>query len=287
MFTLRTNFPRPCCETKASPPCGRRSKPSHFPENPREPDRGRRSLAFRELFSLQLSVARRAWDRRLAARTPKSYGTGLREGLLKRLPFELTADQKTCVEEIERDVMKDHPMARLLQGDVGSGKTLVAFLTALLFAEAKRQTALMAPTELLARQHADNAARLLEPLGLRLAFYSGSVPAKARRPLLDALASGEIDLIVGTHALFSDDVVYKDLGLVIIDEQHRFGVSQRNRLTAKGLHPDVLVMSATPIPRTLALSAFGDLDVSTLRTLPPGRKPIDTHLAALGKEEKV
>ena len=145
----------------------------------------------------------------------------------------------------------------------------------------------MAPTELLARQHADNAARLLEPLGVRLAFYSGSVPAKARRPLLDALAAGEIDLIVGTHALFSDDVAYKDLGLVVIDEQHRFGVSQRNRLTAKGLHPDVLVMSATPIPRTLALSAFGDLDVSTIRTLPPGRKPIETHLAALGKEEKV
>jgi len=145
----------------------------------------------------------------------------------------------------------------------------------------------MAPTELLARQHADNAARLLAPLGVRLAFYSGSVPARARRPLLDALAAGEIDLIVGTHALFSDDVEYRDLGLVVIDEQHRFGVSQRNRLTAKGLHPDVLVMSATPIPRTLALSAFGDLDVSTLRTMPPGRKPVITHLAAEGKEEKV
>ncbi len=259
----------------------------HFPEKPADAEAGRRSLAFRELFSLQLSIARRAWDRRTAVRPARSYGTGLRDRLIRGLPFELTPDQRTCVDEIAADVSRDHPMARLLQGDVGSGKTLVAFLSSLPFAEAGRQTALMAPTELLARQHADNAARLLAPLGIRLAYYSGSVPSRARRPLLDALAAGEIDLIVGTHALFSDDVEYRDLGLVVIDEQHRFGVSQRNRLTAKGLHPDVLVMSATPIPRTLALSAFGDLDVSTLRTMPPGRKPVVTHLAAEGKERKV
>jgi ATP-dependent DNA helicase RecG len=185
------------------------------------------------------------------------------------------------------DIEADHPMARLLQGDVGSGKTLVAFLTALLFTEAGRQTAIMAPTEVLARQHADNAARFLEPLGVRLAFFSGALSGKARRPALSALKAGDIDIVIGTHALFSDDVEFRDLGFVVIDEQHRFGVVQRNRLFAKGLHPDILVMSATPIPQTLALSAFGDMDVSVIKTMPEGRKPIETHLALEGKEQKV
>jgi ATP-dependent DNA helicase RecG len=163
----------------------------------------------------------------------------------------------------------------------------VAFLTALLFTEAGRQSAIMAPTELLARQHAEGAARFLEPLGVRLAFFSGSVPAKARRPALEALKAGDIDIVIGTHALFSGDVEFHDLGLVIIDEQHRFGVAQRNRLFAKSLYPDILVMSATPIPQTLALSAFGDMDVSVIKTLPPGRKPVQTHLALEGREQKV
>jgi ATP-dependent DNA helicase RecG len=179
------------------------------------------------------------------------------------------------------------PMARLLQGDVGSGKTLVAFLACLDAIEAGGQAAIMAPTELLARQHAATAARLLEPLGVRLAFLSGNVEDAARPPLLAALRSGDVDLVLGTQALFSDEVEYKDLRLTVVDEQHRFGVLQRLALSRKGPLPDLLMMTATPIPRTLALTVFGDLSVSAIRTMPPGRKPVITHLAKAGNEAKV
>jgi ATP-dependent DNA helicase RecG len=178
-------------------------------------------------------------------------------------------------------------MGRLLQGDVGSGKTLVAFLACLEAIETGGQAALMAPTELLARQHAQTAARLLEPLGVRLAFLSGAIDDAARPPLLAALKAGEVDLVLGTHALFSDEVEYRSLRLAVVDEQHRFGVLQRLALGRKGPLPDLLMMTATPIPRTLALTVFGDLAVSTIRTLPPGRKPIETHLARKGNETKV
>jgi ATP-dependent DNA helicase RecG len=185
-------------------------------------------------------------------------------------------------------------MARLLQGDVGSGKTLVSFLAALKAAERGGQTALMAPTELLARQHAENAARLLEPLGLRPAFLTGGIGAAGRKEILKSIAAGETDIVIGTHALFSADVAYRNLRLVIIDEQHRFGVMQRNRIMEKGAEegpaasmPDLLMMSATPIPRTLALTVFGDMDVSVIRDMPPGRKPVETHLARGASEGRV
>jgi ATP-dependent DNA helicase RecG len=178
-------------------------------------------------------------------------------------------------------------MARLLQGDVGSGKTLVSFLAALAAVEGGGQVAILAPTELLARQHAENAARLLEPLGLRLSFLTGNIRAAGRKELLRGLAGGQVDMVLGTHALFSEDVVYPDLRLVVVDEQHRFGVTQRSLIMAKGDHPDLLMMSATPIPRTLALTVFGDLEVSVIRDLPPGRKPIVTHLARQSNEGKV
>jgi ATP-dependent DNA helicase RecG len=183
-------------------------------------------------------------------------------------------------------------MARLLQGDVGSGKTLVSFLACLRAVEGtpggeKGQACLMAPTELLARQHAENAARLLEPLGIRIAFLTGNLKASGRSRLLKALAAGDIDIAAGTHALFSAGVVYRNLRLVVIDEQHRFGVLQRQAVMAKGEKPGLLMMSATPIPRTLALTVFGDLDVSVIRDMPPGRKAVKTHLAKQSNEGKV
>ena len=216
----------------------------------------------------------------------------LQKELLARLPFTLTADQQAVTAEINADLDGTAPAARLIQGDVGSGKTLVAFLACLKVIEGGGQAALMAPTELLARQHADNAAKLLEPLGVRLAFLTGNLKAAGRSQLLQQLASGNIDLIIGTHALFSAQTLYKNLRMVVIDEQHRFGVLQRSAIIQKGIDsgkkaPHFLMMSATPIPRTLALSMFGDLDISVIKTMPPGRKPVITYVAPESKAEKV
>ena len=216
----------------------------------------------------------------------------LQQELLSRLPFTLTSGQKAVSAEINADIDSTVPAARLIQGDVGSGKTLIAFLACLKIIEGGGQAALMAPTELLARQHADTAAKLLEPLGVRLAFLTGNLKAAGRSQLLQQLASGNIDLIIGTHALFSAQTRYKNLRMVVIDEQHRFGVLQRSAIIQKGIDsgkkaPHFLMMSATPIPRTLALSMFGDLDISVIKTLPPGRKPIITYIAAQHKAEKV
>lgn len=259
----------------------------HFPRNAEELAEARKTLIFEELFYFQLAVARRAQKRREETRSRRTVEGRLRKRLIERLPYALTADQAAAVEEIVGDMAGPHPMARLLQGDVGSGKTLVAFLAALEAIEAGGQAALMAPTELLARQHAENAAKLLEPLGVRLAFLSGNVEDAARPPLLAALKRGEVDFVLGTQALFSDEVEYHELRLAVVDEQHRFGVLQRLALSRKGPLPDLLMMTATPIPRTLALTVFGDLAVSTIRTMPPGRKPVITHLARTGNESKV
>ncbi len=219
--------------------------------------------------------------------------------LVERLPFSLTKDQKKVLLEIHTDMDKAYSqgenkatpfaMARLLQGDVGSGKTLVAFLACLRIIDYGGQCAMLAPTELLSRQHAENAARLLSGIA-ELAFLTGNLKAQGRRNLLSELKNGSIDIVIGTHALFSQDVVYKNLRLAIIDEQHRFGVLQRNAIIAKGRKPDtphVLLMSATPIPQTLALTVFGDLDTSIIRTMPGGRKAIQTHLTKHGSEKNV
>ncbi|MBQ2529079.1 MAG: ATP-dependent DNA helicase RecG, partial [Treponema sp.] len=186
-------------------------------------------------------------------------------------------------------------MQRLLQGDVGSGKTLVAFFICLRTIDSGGQCALLAPTELLARQHAENAAKLLEPVGVRVAFLTGNLKSSGRQLLLNALRDGNVDIVVGTHALFSRNVQYKKLMLAVIDEQHRFGVTQRESIIAKGRissgemghSPDVLMMSATPIPQTLALTAFGDLDITTIRSMPVGRKSIKTYLTVMGRESDV
>lgn len=259
----------------------------HCPSSDAECRAALKRLAYEELFYLQVIILKRSLERKHSRIERPPLSDRLTTALRQRLPFSLTADQDRVLAEIASDMQAAWPMARLLQGDVGSGKTLVAFMAALCCVDRGGQAAIMAPTELLARQHADTAARLLEPLGIRLAFLSGNVSDSARRPLLAALARGDIDLVLGTHALFSEEVHYRSLQLVIVDEQHRFGVLQRLALGAKGQAPDVLMMSATPIPRTLALTAFGDLSISTIRQLPPGRKPIVTHLARQGNETKV
>ncbi|OQX29316.1 MAG: hypothetical protein B0D92_04405 [Spirochaeta sp. LUC14_002_19_P3] len=265
----------------------------HFPPSIQAAHLARKALIFEELFHLQIALTRRRMAVQNTALTAAekdaspSWSDELPGKLLRTLPFELTADQHKAIKDIKENIMQPAAMLRLIQGEVGSGKTLVAFIACLGVIGAGHQAAFMAPTELLARQHADNAARLLEPIGIRLAFLSGDVSGPSRRAVTDALAAGQIDMIVGTHALFSGDVVFADLSLAVIDEQHRFGVEQRRALSEKGQYPDILALSATPIPRTLALTAFGDMDVSTISTMPKGRHPVETHLARIGSETKV
>ena len=194
------------------------------------------------------------------------------------LPFTLTGAQTKAIAEIIDDLGSGKVMNRLVQGDVGSGKTMVAAAAAYLAAGSRKQSALMVPTEILAEQHHASLSRLLEPLGVRVGLLTGSMKEKEKKAIRTALAEGQIDLAIGTHALLSETTVFCDLGLVIADEQHRFGVAQRSRLAAKGADPHLLVMSATPIPRTLALIMYGDLDISILNELPPGRQPVDTFL---------
>jgi ATP-dependent DNA helicase RecG len=295
---LEDEIPHSVMEREGFLPKGEALRALHFPASMEELEKAKKTLIYEELFYLEVMVGKRALERRqqgggTASAVTKHITTEaaafspLQQRLIERLPFSLTAGQNAAVAEINGDQGGPYPMARLLQGDVGSGKTLVAFLACLRALEDGGQAAVMAPTELLARQHAENAARLLEPVGARIAFLTGNLKAAGRNQLLKSLAAGEIDIAVGTHALFSRDTVYRDLRLVVVDEQHRFGVTQRQAIMAKGDHPDLLMMSATPIPRTLALTVFGDLDVSVIRDLPPGRKPVKTHLAKESNEEKV
>jgi ATP-dependent DNA helicase RecG len=297
---LDDELPGEIIEREGLFPKSRAIRAIHFPEAMDELDRARKTLIWEELFYLEMIVGQRALERKKSVApgpeiAPPSFPflSPLQARLLERLPFKLTAGQTEAAAEINRDMDGPFPMARLLQGDVGSGKTLVAFLAALRAVEGpagkgcRGQAAIMAPTELLARQHAENAARLLEPLGIRISFLTGNIRAAGRKELLKSLAAGETDMVVGTHALFSRDTVYKNLRLVVVDEQHRFGVTQRSLIMDKGDRPDLLMMSATPIPRTLALTVFGDLDVSVIRDMPPGRKPVKTHLARESNEGKV
>ncbi len=256
----------------------------HFPSTMEEARNALSTLAFTELLLLELEVLRKKPQREI---TRKSELTGLERKLLASLPFQLTEDQVAASDEIRKDLDSPTPMNRLLQGDVGSGKTLVAWLTALHAIAQGRQVAFMAPTELLARQHADGAADLLSPLGIRIAFITGSVRGESRKLLLRSLKEGTTDLVIGTHALFSEDVVFRKLGYVIIDEQHRFGVQQREALRQKGERADILSMTATPIPRSLALTLFADYSVSVLRSMPKGRIPIRTYLVSEEKRENM
>ena len=246
-------------------------------------------LAFEELLEFQVALARRRRERQARPAPRIEADAELRRRLAALLPFPLTAAQRQAVREIGADLRSGHPMARLLQGDVGSGKTIVALLTALLAAGRGYQAALMAPTAILAEQHAETAARLLAGSGFAPALLTARVTGKPRAALLAALAEGEVDLLVGTHALLERPVAFRRLGLVVVDEQHRFGVAQRAALPARGAggeHPHVLVLSATPIPRSLALALHGDLDVSTLGEKPPGRTPVTTRVGGASDREE-
>jgi len=238
-----------------------------------------RALAFEEIFLVQLALAVRRRDV-LASPRGAHYELpdALRVKLARLLPFKLTDAQKRVLREIGADLTSPHPMNRLVQGDVGSGKTIVALLTLLVAVENGYQGALMAPTEILADQHARSILRILGDAGsdVKVTVLTGSLKAQAKRRSLADIANGHAQLVIGTHALFEGGVVFKRLGLVVVDEQHRFGVMQRMALSSKGLRPDVLVMTATPIPRSLALTLYGDLDLSVIDELPPGRTPITT-----------
>jgi len=244
-------------------------------------------LAYDELLAGQLALSLvRASQKRLSGRPSKADGK-LAEKIIGALPYSLTPSQARAVSEINADLAKPERMLRLLQGDVGSGKTVAALLAAATVIEAGRQAALMAPTEILARQHHKTVAPLAEAAGLRVAILTGRERGRERADILARLQAGEVDLLVGTHALFQEEVVFRDLALAIVDEQHRFGVHQRLALARKGEAVDVLVLTATPIPRTLVLTYFGDMDVSQLRDKPAGRQPIDTRAVPLGRIDDV
>ena len=256
----------------------------HYPEDVNDEFLAMRSPAHRrmileEFFTFQLALRlRRAAEEEKIKRRKIAIDDALRADVRRVLPFSLTTAQKRVLKEIAADLQSDRPMYRLLQGDVGSGKTIVALISALIAIRNGFQVALLAPTEILADQHYERIAQLLEGSDVRLAKLTGSTSAQARPQLLRDLAAGRIDLIVGTHALIEPKVVFKSLALAIVDEQHRFGVAQRQKLFAKADVPDILVMTATPIPRSLAIAMYGDLELSVIDELPPGREPIKTYV---------
>ena len=257
----------------------------HFPADEKGLELARKRLIFEELFilaaAMKLLRATRIEKSGRSIETPdfdEFYGT---------LAFEPTKAQKRVIDEASQDMSATRPMSRLVQGDVGSGKTLVAAACCWSAWRGGRQSAFMVPTEILAKQHFDSLTALLEPLGMRVGLLTGSLTAKQKRMTHEKLVCGEIDLIIGTHALISDGVHFKDLALVITDEQHRFGVNQRSLLTEKGDAPHVLVMSATPIPRTLALIIYGDLDVSIIDEMPPGRRPVETYVVGEQHRQRI
>ncbi|MCR4414046.1 MAG: ATP-dependent DNA helicase RecG [Thermoguttaceae bacterium] len=258
----------------------------HFPKDHESLARARRRFVYQELFILQLALAVKRHQQVALRRAPVLETTAKIDARIRRLiPFTLTASQERAVAEIAADLARPTPMNRLLQADVGMGKTIVAVYAMLVAVAHGYQVAMMAPTEILARQHFQTIERLLRASQVRRALLVGGLPAKERADLVRRIASGEVDLVVGTQAIIQEDVEFARLGLVVIDEQHRFGVRQRASLKQAGLDPHYLVMTATPIPRTVTMTLFGDLDVSTLRDAPPGRQKVYTYLVPEPKRE--
>lgn len=262
----------------------------HFPDNEEDKDNARHRLVFDELFSIQLQMAHRRYKYSLQQNALALTYTEKPEGMVSKLkaslPYKLTGAQERVFGEISRDLADSKPMHRLVQGDVGSGKTVVALMACLVAIENGFQVAVMAPTEILAEQHYRQFQNFLTPLGLNTVLVIGKQGAKHRREVCQALFNGQAHIAVGTHALLEDAVEFKNLGLIVIDEQHRFGVKQRARLKVKSKTPELLTMTATPIPRTLAMTIHGDLDVSEIDELPPGRKPVETKLFRPGQKKE-
>lgn len=289
VYTLLTGIQAPLPETLPAPVIAHMQlmgitdalRNIHFPVSVGHLRRAEMRLKFEELFYLQLHILRytRLRNQKLGGFRFDHIGDYFNNFYHHILPFELTQAQKRVIKEIRADMGSGRQMNRLLQGDVGSGKTLVALMSMLIAVDNGYQACLMAPTEILATQHYEGLKAMVEPLGLRIELLTGSVTKKRRAPILEGLLTGEVNLLIGTHALLEDTVHFANLGFVVIDEQHRFGVEQRSRLWHKNsTPPHILVMTATPIPRTLAMTVYGDLDVSVIDQLPPGRKPIQTLL---------
>ena len=271
-------LPRSLRESYILPSVSEALEMVHFPKTPIDVKQARRRFVYEELLKFQLKMIGMKKIRKETEKgTPIHYDLEQLKLFIASLPFELTNAQKKVVNELCAELKSPTRMNRLLQGDVGSGKTVVAAIALFAAITGGFQGALMAPTEILAEQHANSLSSWLEPFGVKVAFLSGSTKVKARKIIIEKLQSGDIDLLIGTHALIQPDVSFANLGLVITDEQHRFGVEQRRVLREKGLNPDVLFMTATPIPRTLAITAFGEMDVSILDEMPAGRKIIETY----------
>jgi ATP-dependent DNA helicase RecG len=283
---LEEVFPEPLLKQYKLMPLVEAVRAIHHPADREEMERARRRFVFQELFVLQLALSiRRSEQRQLAAyELPATARIDAR--IRRLLPFELTESQNAAIAEVAADMALDRPMNRLLQGDVGSGKTIVALYAMLACVAHGRQAALMAPTEILASQHADTLAKMLEESRVKWALLTGGLAKSERASLLQQVGSGEINLVIGTHAVVQEAVRFKDLGLVVVDEQHKFGVRQRSALREGDVAPHYLVMTATPIPRTLSMTLFGDLDFSTLRELPKGRQPVNTYLVEPDQEAK-
>ena len=284
---VEESLPEYVLKEKGLVPIGYALKNIHFPSGMEALEKAKYRLKFEELFMLQLSLLKQKYIRRRNEAGIMMTKVGEAFNLCyKALPFDLTGAQKRVIREIREDMRSGHQMNRLLQGDVGSGKTMVAVLSALIAIGNGYQACIMAPTEVLAQQHFKNISRYLAPTGVKAALLTGSSRTSERREIHAGLEDGSIGIIVGTHALIEDNVLFRNLGLAIIDEQHRFGVEQRAKLWRKssaGIPPHILVMTATPIPRTLAMTLYGDLDVSVIDELPPGRKPILTMHATESK----
>lgn len=261
----------------------------HFPSSQLSLALARKTLAFEELYLIQCGLLLLKQKAIAQQKGIRHKADGALVGkLLAGLPFQLTEDQAGAWQDIEKDMEKETPMRRLLQGDVGSGKTILSMLALVKAVESGCQGVLMAPTEILARQHYEKFLKLLAPLGIRVSFLSGHLTAKAKRETYAALAAHTCDIVIGTHALLEESVHFSQLGLVVTDEQHRFGVAQRAALEKKGgKTPDVLVMTATPIPRTMMLTVYGDLDISMIRHLPPGRTPVRTFLRGFARRSRI